>query len=76
MSNIVQVAEKYCQDFNLQRIALFKTCCIFFGMMMGVLIPEKHRKTWMIVSATLFLASYIPLMIGLVKTFIDHDENA
>ncbi len=70
-----KVTEDYCKSFTLLRVALFKICCISLGVLIGMMMPKKWQKTIAIISATLFTVSYIPLMMGLIKTWVQRNEK-
>lgn len=75
MCNLGKVTENYCKDFTLLRVVLLKVCCMAIGILAGLMIPTKYQKTVAIISATLFTISYIPLMFGLIQTWVISNEK-
>lgn len=65
--NIFAMTDSYCQTLDWKKLSLFKLCCIAFGVVLGLLVPEKHKKSVLIASLVLFLTSYVPLMVGFIK---------
>ncbi len=55
-------ANQYLQESDWKIFSLVKFCLFSMGVMVGVLLPRKYRKTACAVSAATFFATYIPLM--------------
>ena len=66
MKRIFDCADSYVQSRNWKMLALVKFCLCSIGMLMGLAIPAKHRKTSMIAAFGVFLATYIPLMADFI----------
>lgn len=75
MFNLFTAADRYCQTLDWKKLTLFKTCCIFFGIAMGALLPEKHKKTAFLASMVIFLVTYIPLMVSFIGSCLKEDEE-
>lgn len=75
MNRLLALAHRYCQEFTLLRFSLLKTCCLAFGVMMGMAIPKKWRNHVILLCGVLFTLSYVPLMLGLIKTKLLDEED-
>lgn len=76
MQNILDVANNYGKTMTWQRMTLFKTCCIAFGVLVGTWIPKEERKTAISLASVLFFLTYIPLMFGFFQSWCSsHDEE-
>lgn len=73
--NLISITERYCQSFDWKKLSFFKLCCIAFGVACGLMVPEKYKKTVFFTSLILFLATYVPLMLGFICSAMKEDEE-
>lgn len=77
MLHLSQVTERYCQSFDWKSLSLFKLCCLSFGMVCGIFIPNKYKRPVLIGATGVFVVTYLPLMCGFIKTIVqDGKEGA
>lgn len=62
MKRLFDCANHYVQARDWKMLAYLKFCLCAIGVMLGLFVPEKHRKTALGAAAGIFLATYIPLM--------------
>ncbi len=62
MKRLFDCADRYVQSRDWKMIALLKFCLCAIGVLLGLAIPSKHKKTAIIGAVGVFLASYVPLM--------------
>lgn len=55
-------ANQYLQESDWKIFALVKFCLFSMGVIVGMFLPRKYRKTACAASAATFVATYIPLM--------------
>ena len=57
------------KKMSFTEYSFFKACVFAAGVLFGLVLPQKSKKTAKAVSAFVFLATYIPLMVRLVEIF-------
>ncbi len=55
-------ADRYLEKSDWKDLAMIKFCLFSMGVLAGMRIPEKKRKTAGWIAAAVFAATYIPLM--------------
>lgn len=62
-----ETADRYCKESSWKTLALLKFCLFAMGMLIGMRVPEKHKKAAGAVCGGIFVLTYVPLM----KKFFD-----
>jgi hypothetical protein len=73
MKKLFDAANRYIETSDWKTIAVLKFCLISLGMMIGMGIREKDRKPVFLGAASVFTATYIPLMVKFYKVFTDKE---
>ncbi len=79
MKRFFDCADSYIRSRDWKMLAKVKFCLCAIGMLLGLMVPGKHKKTVSLAAATVFLATYIPLMADFLSFAIDFfcvDENS
>ena len=63
MKTLFASADEYLQNSDWKDIAVLKLCLLSLGLLAGMQLPEKHRKTARVAAVVIFVATYIPLMV-------------
>ncbi len=71
---LLDLGDRYAKTSNWTDYALTKCCLFSMGLAVGMQIPDKHNKAVLGVSAAVFAATYIPLMIKLVNVAAGNDQ--
>ena len=71
MNKLFTAADRYLQDSDWKTIAVLKFCLIALGMMLGMAVPRERRKPFLIGAAVVFVATYVPLMVKLVRILME-----
>lgn len=71
MKRLFTYADSYIQQSTWKDFALLKFCLFAMGILIGIRIPEKNRKSAGIVAAVVFVATYIPLMAKFVSVVME-----
>lgn len=69
MKKLFCYADMYLQKSDWKDMAMLKFCLFSMGLLVGMRIPEEHKKKAGIAAMLVFLLTYIPLMtkfIGIV----------
>jgi hypothetical protein len=77
MKQIFDCADRYVQKRSRKMLAGVKFCLCAIGVLLGLSVPEKHKKTAAISAMGVFLATYIPLMadfLTFAADFFRHKE--
>lgn len=69
MDYMTKVAEAYLKDMDIYDISLLKICLLALGMMIGIALPIRDKRSWVLALVVVFLASYIPLMVDFIPYF-------
>lgn len=72
MKRLFDYADQYVQQSDWKEFALVKFCLFSMGLLAGMYIPKKKKEYVQIVSITVFLATYIPLMAKFFKIVKDN----
>ena len=62
MKRLFDCADRYIQSRDWKMLAGLKFCLCAIGVLLGLSVPEKHKKSAAAGALGLFLATYIPLM--------------
>ena len=62
MKRLFDCADRYIQSRDWKMLAGLKFCLCAIGVLLGLSVPGKHRKSAAAGALGVFLASYIPLM--------------
>lgn len=62
MKQLFNYADHYIQSRDWKMLACLKFCLCSIGVLLGLLIPGKHKKTAVAAAGAVFLVTYIPLM--------------
>ena len=62
MNRLFDCADRYIQSRDWKMLAGLKFCLCAIGVLLGLLVPGKHKKGTDVGAFGVFLATYIPLM--------------
>ena len=74
MKNIFELGNEYAKKSSWKDFALLKLCLCAIGIVIGTNVPPQYKKTVTRVSAAVFIATYIPLMMKVFKIML-HDST-
>ena len=57
-------------------VQLLKLCLLSLGLLAGMQLPEKHRKTARVAAVVIFVATYIPLMTKFLRILVGKSRKA
>ena len=73
---LLEFGDRYASRSNWTDFALTKFCLFSMGLAAGTQVPKKYKKAVLGVSAAVFAASYVPLMVRLARlAFGKQEEN-
>ena len=79
MKRIFDCADSYVQSRDWKMLALVKFCLCSIGVLLGLSVPEKHKKSTGGFALGVFLATYFSLMADFltfaVNFFRPGEEN-
>jgi len=80
MKRLFDCADHYIQSRDWKMLTYLKFCLWSIGILLGLLVPGKHKKTAAAAAGGVFLATYIPLMADFLSFamnfFRPKEENA
>lgn len=62
MKRIFACADRYLQSRDWKMAAVLKFCLCSLGVLLGLLVPGKHKKTAAATAGAVFCLTYVPLM--------------
>lgn len=71
MGKVFEYANEYVKRSDWKDLALVKFCLFSMGILVGLKIAPKHRKTVAWIGAAVFLTTYVPLMAKFFKIVSD-----
>lgn len=74
MKNIFDLGNQYVKESDWKDLALIKFCLCAMGVILGVNVAPKHKKTVTIFASLVFVATYIPLMGKLFRIMLRKDN--
>ena len=76
MKTLFASADEYLQNSDWKDIAVLKLCLLSLGLLAGMQLPEKHRKTARVAAGVIFVATYIPLMTKFLRILVGKSRKA
>lgn len=76
MKKLFAIADRYLQESDWKTIALLKFCLLALGIVVGALLPARHKKTAVAVGLPLFFVTYLPLMAKLIHVAAEQGAQA
>ena len=76
MKTLFARADEYLQNSDWKDIAVLKLCLLSLGLLAGMQLPEKHRKTARVAAVVIFVATYIPLMTKFLRILVGKSRKA
>ena len=74
MKKLFYYADKYIAESRWKDLAMIKFCLFSMGILAGMRVPENHRKQAGWAAATVFAATYIPLMAKFFSVISEKEE--
>ena len=74
MKYFFDLGNQYVKESDWKDLTLIKFCLCAMGVILGVNVAPKHKKTVTIVAALVFVATYIPLMGKLFRIMLRKDN--
>ena len=67
MRKLLDFGNRYAKESSWKDFALVKFCLFAMGLLAGMSVREKDKKTVRIGAATVFAVTYVPLMAKLFR---------
>lgn len=67
MKRWINAAGDYIRTMDICDVALMKICVGAAGIMLGMVIPKKGRKTAALIASTVFAVTYVLVMVPFLK---------
>ena len=64
---LFDAANRFCQESTWKTIAALKFCLLSLGVIIGMLLPKSWELPVVAVCAAVFVITYIPLMLKLLR---------
>lgn len=75
MKQLLALTDRYIQQSDWKTMALLKACLLALGIVVGALVPPKHKKTAVALGLPLFFVTYLPLMAKLIHLAAHPEEK-
>ncbi len=75
MKKLLDYADMFAKQSSWKDFALVKFCLCAIGVIIGVLLPKTVMLPVLIIAATVFILTYIPLMIKFFKVVRRGKDN-
>lgn len=70
MKKLLASADQFLQESDWRDLTLVKFCLCAIGIMIGLCVPKENKKYPFICAGVIFIITYIPLMVKLIKIII------
>lgn len=67
MKKLLAFGNRYAKQSTWKDFALVKLCLFSMGLFVGTLVSEQHKKAVIGVSICVFAATYIPLIVKMIR---------
>ena len=67
MKKLFDYANRYAAGSTWKEFALVKLCLCAIGVIIGLFIPGRAKKPTLAAAILVFVATYIPLMVGFLR---------
>ena len=74
MKKFFKFGDQYAAESTWKDFALVKFCLCAIGVMIGTMIPKKHKQTALRAAGTVFLVTYIPLMTKVLRIWLRNND--
>ena len=68
-------ADEYAAESTWRDFALVKICLCAVGILLGLLVPSRHKPKVAILAGIAFVATYIPLMADFLPYLLEPKEE-
>ena len=75
MQKLLNYGNEFLQESTWKDLALIKFCLWAMGIMWGMAIPKKAHKPVAFIAVSVFVATYIPLMLKLFRIIDNNTSN-
>ena len=75
MNRLFELGNRYAEKSTWKDFALTKLCVFSMGIAAGAMLPKKYRNAVIGISALGFAASYLPLMLKVLRTAEEMKED-
>ena len=72
MKRLFDCADSYVQSRNWKMLALVKFCLCSIGVLLGLSVPEKHKRATGGFALGIFLSTYFSLMADFLSFAVDY----
>lgn len=72
---LFDVANQYIEESDWKVLSALKFCLLALGMLIGMFLPEKSKKTAIAICAVVFGVTYVPLMYKFFKIACQDEEE-
>lgn len=74
MINLFEIGNKYLEESDWKDLAMIKFCLCSMGILIGMMIPKKHKEITVGAALGVFIGTYIPLMAKLYN-IVEKEQN-
>lgn len=67
MKKLLEFGNRYAKQSTWKDFALTKLCLFSMGLVAGIFVSKEHKKLAIGAAACVFTATYIPLIVKMVK---------
>lgn len=68
-------ADEFVRQSSWRDLALVKLCLCAAGLMIGMALPKRAKKTASMVAAGVFCCTYLPLILKFLRIFHEDKEK-
>lgn len=67
MNGLLRIGNEYMKESDWRDLSLIKFCLCAMGVLIGIALPPKARKRAVPIAISVFIVTYIPLMMKLFR---------
>ena len=73
MKKLLVFGNRYAKQSTWKDFAMVKLCLFSMGLVVGTLVSEQYKKVVIGVSICVFVATYIPLIVKMIRVARERD---
>lgn len=74
MKKLFACADQYLKESDWKDLSLVKFCLCAIGVIIGLAVPKGKKKYPLIIALTVFVVTYIPLMIKFIRIAVRYSD--
>jgi hypothetical protein len=76
MKKFLDFTTEYIRQFDWKDLTIIKVCLSAFGITIGLMLPQKHKKPMLIISILVFLGASASILFHFITSFLASNDDS